>query len=125
MSESKTAARPLAERITQRKEGFTAQMYVNEKQTLYASDRIGVTAEWDLAHLNMCGLKTSVCEANAELIAEAFNVTHETGRTPRELAEDVRELRAALEPFLSGADAMGWDTTKARAILAKTGSKQP
>lgn len=30
--------------------------------------------------------------ANAELIAEAFNVLHETGMTPRELAKQVRHL---------------------------------
>lgn len=35
-------------------------------------------------------------EANAELIAEAFNVLHETGCTPRELADMVAELHAAL-----------------------------
>lgn len=34
--------------------------------------------------------------ANAELIAEAFNVLHETGYTPRELAEQVKELWASL-----------------------------
>lgn len=32
-------------------------------------------------------------KANAELIAQAFNVLHETGYTPRELAEVVRRLK--------------------------------
>lgn len=40
-------------------------------------------------------------EANAELIAEAFNVLHETGMTPRELAEAVQELRGACSEALS------------------------
>lgn len=31
-------------------------------------------------------------KANAELIAEAFNVTNETGKTPRQLAEINKEL---------------------------------
>jgi len=33
--------------------------------------------------------------ANAHLIAEAFNVAHETGLTPRQLAERCKELEAA------------------------------
>lgn len=37
--------------------------------------------------------------ANAHLIAEAFNVHHETGLTPRELAEQRAEMIEALEPF--------------------------
>jgi hypothetical protein len=31
--------------------------------------------------------------ANAELIAEAFNVTNETGKSPRELADENKELK--------------------------------
>jgi len=37
------------------------------------------------------------CEANAWLIAEAGTVTNECGKTPRELLDLCRELRAALE----------------------------
>lgn len=37
--------------------------------------------------------------ADAHLIAEAFNVHHETGLTPRQLAEQRAELLEALEPF--------------------------
>lgn len=36
-------------------------------------------------------------QANAALIAEAFNVTHETGRTPRQLADERGKLLAALK----------------------------
>lgn len=39
---------------------------------------------------------TPEMDANAELITEAFNVTHETGLTPRELARDREELAAAV-----------------------------
>lgn len=35
-------------------------------------------------------------EANAELIAEAFNVLHETGMTPRELVAMVARLRNSI-----------------------------
>jgi hypothetical protein len=41
--------------------------------------------------------------ANAELIAEAFNVTHETGRTPRQLADERAELITALNGMLDWA----------------------
>jgi pantoate kinase len=40
-------------------------------------------------------------EANAELIAEAFNVATETGLTPRQLADALNELRSY---FTSGND---------------------
>ena len=35
--------------------------------------------------------------ANIELIAEAFNVTHETGKTPRQLADERAELITTLK----------------------------
>lgn len=38
--------------------------------------------------------------ANAELIAEAFNVTHETGKTPRQLAHERSELTEVLVKLL-------------------------
>ena len=41
-------------------------------------------------------LRDDEIEPNAELIAEAFNVLHETGMTPRELAERVHEYREQL-----------------------------
>ena len=40
-------------------------------------------------------------EANANLIAEAFNVLHETGLTPRQLDEQRRELLEALEDVMA------------------------
>ena len=39
-------------------------------------------------------------EANAALIAETFNVTNATGRTPAELRDLVRELRDAIEMYI-------------------------
>jgi hypothetical protein len=39
--------------------------------------------------------------ANAALIAEAFNVAHETGLTPAQLAEQRRELAEALKSVTS------------------------
>jgi hypothetical protein len=44
--------------------------------------------------------------ANAELIAEAGTVTNETGRTPAELRDLCRELRAALQNVVKLDDAM-------------------
>ena len=35
--------------------------------------------------------------ANAELVCEAFNVAHETGRTPRQLADERAELVEVIE----------------------------
>jgi hypothetical protein len=47
------------------------------------------------------GWRWGVCctptKDDADLIAEAFNVTHETGRTPRQLADRVKELEAVLQ----------------------------
>lgn len=37
-----------------------------------------------------------IAKANAHLIAEAFTVAHETGLTPRQLAERCEKLEAAL-----------------------------
>jgi hypothetical protein len=49
-------------------------------------------------------------EANARLIAEAFNVAHETGLTPRQLAERCGKLEAMLKlalPIISDRAAGG------------------
>lgn len=48
-----------------------------------------------------------VGEANAELIAEAFNTLHETGLTPRQLAESRAELLEALSDVLDGLGVLG------------------
>lgn len=42
------------------------------------------------------GISNDEAEANANLIAEAFNVAHETGLTPRQLANDLRATRSVL-----------------------------
>lgn len=46
------------------------------------------------------GRKREEREANAQLIAEAFNILHETGYTPRELAAAVMEYRAMVKRLL-------------------------
>jgi len=56
--------------------------------------------------------------ANAELIAEAFNVLAETGMTPRELADAVKELRSAVANLSNGA-AVCFDDLKRSGYIAK------
>jgi hypothetical protein len=67
-------------------------------------------------------------EANANLIAEAFTVAHETGLTPRQLAEQRAELLTACksaEEWLSGwASAEPFLTTIRAAIAKATGADQ-
>ena len=50
----------------------------------------------EICHCTVSSLFREEAQANAELIVEAFNVTNETGRTPRQLAEDRQELQDAL-----------------------------
>lgn len=45
--------------------------------------------------------KSSERDANAELIAEAFNVTNATGKSPKELQEERDEAIAALDEIVS------------------------
>ena len=45
------------------------------------------------------GIKT--IKANANLIAEAFNVANETGMTPKELQERIKELEYVLDKLLN------------------------
>lgn len=141
-NEPKTDSRPLAERITQgiaegtmiRKtyDGCMTQESIVIRST---GDENGTVAEvtgfigFPLSEEN---------KADARLIVQAFNVAHETGRTPRQLAEDVKELRASCEALLAIVDRLHRDTyapnvssdwkeqADARAVLAKTEPrKQP
>lgn len=87
-----TETKPLAQRITQ------GPYSCDKNGTIVgaANDGIAVTRDTKTAWLSPCQ------PANAELIAEAFNVTHETGKTPRELADDLkacRDLLASLDPY--------------------------
>lgn len=69
-------------------------------------------------------------KANARLIAEAGTVAHETGLTPRQLVERVKELEEALNGLLQEVDLAGLGTAKdfgwprvtsaARAALSKS-----
>jgi hypothetical protein len=59
------------------------------------------------------------------VVAEVFaSIDHEDERSPEVTANSrliaaAPELLAALEALLPGADAMGWDTSAARAAIAK------
>lgn len=45
----------------------------------------------------ICIVDTNNDEANAELITEAFNVTNETGKSPRQLADENRDMDKELD----------------------------
>jgi hypothetical protein len=55
-------------------------------------------------------------EANAELIAEAFNVLHETGMTPRELADTLIYLEGKLGSLCDTMPDQDWADTDATAV---------
>lgn len=87
--------RPLAQRITPGK----MQAHRGDPTSLWALNkddeddgypRISISVVYGIVQ----GEKTPLDEqiADAELIAEAFNTTHETGRTPGELADERAEL---------------------------------
>jgi hypothetical protein len=87
-----TEQKPLAERITQgRMHAFQLSDYTI----------IGEAPPLPGAHIARLVTRPDM-EANAELIAEAFNITHETGRTPRQLAEDVEACKKFLEALQPG-----------------------
>ena len=69
--------KPLAERITQGE--FHVEKYTGAADSCRVISRDG--------H-KICGGHSLVGLANAELIAEAFNVTHETGKTTRQPANE-------------------------------------
>ena len=48
-------------------------------------------------------------KSNAELICEAFNVSNETGKTPRQLADENKELLEALQEIKKGEGAYNMD----------------
>lgn len=54
--------------------------------------------------------------ANAELIAEAFNVLHETGMTPRELADTLSYLEGKLGSLCDTMPDQDWADTDATAV---------
>jgi len=79
-NELKTDSRPLAERITQ---GTPLETQINH---LRLSPQGTPTVQiFDAGKQNIAAF---VNEADGQLFTEAFNVTHETGRTPRQLAEE-------------------------------------
>lgn len=48
-------------------------------------------------------------EANAELIAECFNVTNECGLTPRQLLDGYNLLIGSLNLIIEKRNSLGWD----------------
>jgi hypothetical protein len=59
---------------------------------------------WHIADCATGFLPLAETLANAALVAEAFNVHTETGRTPRQLADERDELLAALKSLASFTD---------------------
>lgn len=55
-----------------------------------------IASTTELSHHAQAKEENVMREANAALIAEAFNVLHETGYTPAELAEQAHEYRELL-----------------------------
>lgn len=53
-----------------------------------------IASTTELSHHAQAKEENAMREANAELIAEAFNVLHETGSTPRELETALADLVA-------------------------------
>ena len=86
--------KPLIERITKSRAEF--EVYVNKKDPAVPDAAIGVIGSWDVAYCAIKGQDEGESLANAELIAEAFNVAHETGKTPAELADERKEALDAL-----------------------------
>jgi hypothetical protein len=73
-----------------------------------------------------------IAEANANLIAEAFNVATETGLTPRQLADQRAELLDALRALIARKDSVdpeglfdGLEDINARAAIAKATGATP
>jgi hypothetical protein len=116
--------RPLAERITQGP-ALIAQEIALEGVWVEG----GSPDEPDeICHCVESSISRDEANANAKLIAEAFNVTHETGRTPRQLADERAELIAALLGMLdayaphrdaSKLDAMQSDVRRAVELLTR------
>lgn len=86
-----TDTRPLAERVTQ-----------GPMHAFRLSDYLIIGEAPPAAGAHIARMTTRPdMGANAELITEAFNVTHETGLTPRELTRDREDLIVALKNILN------------------------
>ena len=113
MNTTTTDTRPLAERITQGLTYLWPTTWAggSDSHQIDGKNTVWIESEdhGEIARLRTdSGKVTDNVYANAELIAEAFNVTHETGRTPRQLADERAELIAALDNLLaSQIDPMG------------------
>lgn len=58
-----------------------------------------IVAEYTGYVIATLGAESARRDANAEFIVEAFNVTHETGKTPRQLADALKAEKDAQEAF--------------------------
>lgn len=68
---------------------------------VWGCERFGKRGRWSVCTLDdLLGDHPKEVKANARLIAEAGTVLHETGLTPRQLAEQRAELLEALEQLL-------------------------
>ena len=81
----------------------------NYATQVYTDDTIICTLDW-AGHKEDDGkTTTSRREANARLIAEAGTVANETGKTPRQLADENKELLEALQEIKKGEGAYNMD----------------
>jgi len=91
------------------KAGHTAgpAEYDSESGDVVMADEVG--ARIASVDIENCA-NADQADADGLLIAEAFTVTHETGLTPRQLAERCEKLEAALRPFAEACKAAAWPT---------------
>jgi hypothetical protein len=97
-----------------RREGFS---------TIYVEARIRAGVRQEVAACGPTEQGSEQQEANADLIAEAGTVLHETGRTPRRLADERAELLEALKAarrfVVSSHDPVGDELQRIDAAIAK------
>jgi CRISPR/Cas system CSM-associated protein Csm2 small subunit len=93
-----------------------------EKNFIYALNENGINRFWAMVcKQTNGGSKHGECDANAALYAEAHNITNQTGRTPAELRDLVRELREALKAHTwMYRNTIGETEDKIRALLKKS-----
>lgn len=121
----------LPKRITKGTAEIDKDTYIIiDKNTDVEFDVIGITAnKCSIVLLPLDQVTQEEAEANAELITEAFNTTHKTGFTPKELAKQKAELFLLVEFFRLGCrkileggfiDAKYWEKKCDEAIQSTT-----
>lgn len=95
---TENTTRPLAERITQ----GPAEIFDTYSATFSNETPGRVEDVWEIQCREAGNTPCyATNEDDAFFVVEAFNVTHETGRTPRQLADERAELIAALRAILN------------------------